>query len=94
MASRKTTLPSDPEYLLNLLDELSNDKSEDDFDGYVTDSSDEEDRSAETSVGRKRSDELCFNDGIIIVIIIVITHANTQLLLIMKKWSIAVARKA
>ena len=65
MASRKTTLPSDPEYLLNLLDELSSDESEDDFDGYVTDSSDEEDWSAETSVGRKRSDELCFNDGII-----------------------------
>ena len=65
MASRKTTLPSDPEYLLNLLDELSSDESEDDFDGYVTDSSDEEDRSAETSVGRKRSDELCFNNGII-----------------------------
>ena len=63
MASIKTTLPSDPEYLLNLLDELSSDESEDDFDGYVTDSSDE-DRSAETSVGRKRSDELCFNDGI------------------------------
>ena len=31
----------------------------------VTDSSDEEDRSAETSVCRKRNDELCFNDGII-----------------------------
>ena len=88
MASRKTTLPSDPEYLLNLLDELSSDESEDDFDGYVPDSSDEEDRSAETSVGRKRSD---INYGII-VIIIVITHTNTQLL-IMKKWSIAVARK-
>ena len=65
MASRKTTLPSDPEYLLNLLDELSCDESEDDFNGYVTDSSNKEDRSAETSVSRKRSDELCFNDGII-----------------------------
>uniref|UniRef100_A0A1X7VGM7 Reverse transcriptase RNase H-like domain-containing protein n=1 Tax=Amphimedon queenslandica TaxID=400682 RepID=A0A1X7VGM7_AMPQE len=37
-------LPSDPDFWLNLLDNLPSDGSDDDFDGYVTDSDDQDDR--------------------------------------------------
>lgn len=40
MSRSSKRLPSDPDYLLNFLDELSSDDSEDDFDGYVTESDD------------------------------------------------------
>ena len=49
MARRETPLLSDPEFLIHLLDELSSDKSEDEFDGYVTGSSDGNDSAEETN---------------------------------------------
>lgn len=42
MAQRRNTLPSDPEFLLELLDELPSDDSDEEFDGYASSSSDDE----------------------------------------------------
>ena len=49
MARRETRLPSDPEFMLHLLDELSSNESEDEFDGNVTGSSNGNDSAEETN---------------------------------------------
>uniref|UniRef100_A0A1X7UG20 Uncharacterized protein n=1 Tax=Amphimedon queenslandica TaxID=400682 RepID=A0A1X7UG20_AMPQE len=38
------SLPSDPDFLLNLLDDLPSDGSNNNFDGYVTDFDDQDDQ--------------------------------------------------
>ena len=51
MARRKDILPSDPNFLLNYLEEMPSDgESDDDFDGYITDEDMEDEESSCTAI--------------------------------------------
>ena len=52
-------LPSNPDFLLKLLDDLPSDGSDDDFDGYVTDSDDQDDQQVQDVFTRTDA----FTDG-------------------------------
>ena len=51
--NRGKTVPSDPEFLLKLMDELPSDESDDEFDGYLTEEEEEEYSSTQKNTGNK-----------------------------------------
>ena len=73
MARRKDILPSDPNFLLNYLEEMpSGDESDDNFDGYITDEDvEDEEESSCTAISsstltsceeRTSSSSTCFSE--------------------------------
>ena len=51
--NRGKTVPSDPDFLLKLMDDLPSDDSDDDFDGYLTEEEEDEYSSTQKNTGNK-----------------------------------------